>query len=82
MYSKKQTLIHAVGEGEAKATATKELYRNKLANLQKEYDKSMKDLEEARKKITQLENSGTLLFPTRLDATVLKYLFHSFLLLK
>lgn len=58
MKSKKETLIIEVGEGEAEATATKELYRNKLVNLQKEYDKSMKDLEEARKKITQLENSG------------------------
>lgn len=47
-----------MANGESTANETKNLYHKKLVKLQKEYDKSKKELDEAQKKIAQLENTG------------------------
>lgn len=56
--SQKENLIANCAQSEQEAKITTEMYKERLAKLEKEYEKSEKELEEAQRKITAFESAG------------------------
>jgi len=66
--SQKENLIANCAQSEQEAKITTEMYKERLAKLETEYEKSKKELEEAQRKITVFESAG-ILYKSRLTKT-------------